>query len=892
MIHLHFSPAYDSNLWCGPVQPGSGQVGERWVGEIGLLDFLEVQLGLKGPDVAPEVRRLAHLNAIKDGEPGFWSRSFEVDPVAASKRLLSVRDRLIDSGWDGKPVAGLSKVADLARLEALFCDESGKSDRLRKVEESLTKTPVPCGLSRITIECDSAEQSFRLRKIFSALRAAGVAIESRDWNSGPAHANAGDLSALPRLHHEAIAPKGDGSVRLVTARDPWESARVAAAFVASLSAEEQANAVIVCPPRNRGILKTAFEARGIPFGGDHAEVSYARPPLQILILALTLAWDPKDPSAALALVTIEGSPVSSRFRSALIGSFEESLVVGGPKWNLALEEALSKALTELNDEEEKKKLEDRAARVKEWFSAPAHSYENGIPAGDVIAIVKRVTRWFQQRYQNEGGASVRGTIEIANLLGNLVQNLKEPRITRERLLSLLVEAVEDGVSSNGVAAQARGPFVVERPEAITAPASTVIWWDFNSSAAHVSHDAFFSRAEIERLFASKIEWPDDAARAVSAGKGFHRPVRMAQSQMVFFHSLLNRSGDPDGVHPLWFELFPEAIRKDWLSAIEVRLTEQDEEATMKFLTSIGAIEVPETPELLSRPRPDWKVAKDSLGLRPAESASSLEKLLGCELAYVLQYPARLRGEDRETLEYTDRTKGLIAHEVLAKVFSEGAPPIPDRAKALAEDLFPEVARDFAPSLFQAALSTERLFLRDRVVRAAESYARLLEKNHLTVGATEVEIKESNHKIEGVSITGVIDHVLKTPTGAQIIVDHKWGKGGYKKSALEEGTSLQLALYSLLIGGGTPPVLAYHMINDRELLVLNQSLKDATEVNGPEVREVLERAGASLRAAKEILFSGVLRARGWDEEGTLPFEAPCRYCEFDRICGKFFEEKKK
>jgi RecB family exonuclease len=677
-------------------------------------------------------------------------------------------------------------------------------------------------------------------------------------------------------------------VRFVTARDPWESARIAAAWVASQPKDTLPNLVVICPPRNRGILKTAFEARGIPFGGDHSEVSYARPSLQVLILALNLAWAPKDPALALALITSERSPVPGKLRRKLIESLNSSKAIGGTKWNQALEAALEERLKEITEVEEQEKLKRGAERVREWFSAPAFALQDGIPQKEVQAILTRVRNWLLPQE--------RETKNIVDLLSALVSNLGEEKVTQERLFQHLMEAVGDGVASLLDPARAQGPRVVDSPAAISAPADTILWWDFVEAAAGIERDPFFAKSEIERLKAQGIEWPDFGARLIEQGASFHRGVRMASSRVLFFHALMDQTGNPESQHPLHSELIPEKLQSEWAAKTGIRLTEANDPAVVDFLKGAGA--KPETPkkELLNAFRVEWKIPAPGPGLRATESASSLEQLLGCELAYLLKYPAKLKGEDRDSIQYDESTKGIIAHAVLAGVFEKGAKLSPKDARKKAEGLFDGIAMDQAPLLFQKAQSGELYALKERIFRAVETYGAFLQENQLEIEAAEMDVSSSQLQIAGVALTGSIDHVLVDSKKRSVIVDHKWGKKGYKQKALEEGTSLQLALYSLLISGNVDPVLAYHMILARDVLVLNEPYRLARHVKGPKGSEVLQIAEKEVEKAKAILAHGAIWARGLTEEPegaeARPFEAPCRFCDYQKICGKFFEVSEK
>ena len=84
-----------------------------------LLDHVEVMLGLGYPP-SSEAERIAQyqtkLSSVA-GEP-FWARSFEADPWATARELLSWRDQLVEAGWSPhnlKP--GPARLRDLAAAE-------------------------------------------------------------------------------------------------------------------------------------------------------------------------------------------------------------------------------------------------------------------------------------------------------------------------------------------------------------------------------------------------------------------------------------------------------------------------------------------------------------------------------------------------------------------------------------------------------------------------------------------------------------------------------------------------------------------------------------------------------------------------------------------------------
>src|SRR5689334_8393942 len=101
-LRVVFDPEIDRGGWPGVLGERAAVVGEVWLGPMGMLGRLEVELGLGGA-WASELERAADLARKLRGREGYWSRSFEADPMAVSRRLLADRDALVMAGWEGQP---------------------------------------------------------------------------------------------------------------------------------------------------------------------------------------------------------------------------------------------------------------------------------------------------------------------------------------------------------------------------------------------------------------------------------------------------------------------------------------------------------------------------------------------------------------------------------------------------------------------------------------------------------------------------------------------------------------------------------------------------------------------------------------------------------------------
>ncbi len=131
-MKVHFDPSFDSSAWPGPLGGKSASSGEVWTGAVGLLGILETRLGLAGPKFSDAERAAGLIPALRNTE-GFWSVSFENDPVATARRLLAWRDELWLYGWRGQPVAPrLDQLANVAQNVL-----PGYPDRLAAVADAL-----------------------------------------------------------------------------------------------------------------------------------------------------------------------------------------------------------------------------------------------------------------------------------------------------------------------------------------------------------------------------------------------------------------------------------------------------------------------------------------------------------------------------------------------------------------------------------------------------------------------------------------------------------------------------------------------------------------------------------------------------------------------------------
>jgi hypothetical protein len=218
MIQILFSLSFDKGVWRGSLVKDHAQVGLTAVGELGLLDLLETQLGLKLPETPSYQRKVDYLQALRaaNSTSKFYSASLSTDPMAATEHLLELRDTLVESLWQGDAIAEVQRVNDLCEVEKQFSNRSGKSDRLRNVLEALKKRNELSGIASITL----FEEPARLSALWTAiiqneLTRLRVKIEHLPTPEPKADVKS-DLGKLSGLRKKEAAPTGDNSLFLLT----------------------------------------------------------------------------------------------------------------------------------------------------------------------------------------------------------------------------------------------------------------------------------------------------------------------------------------------------------------------------------------------------------------------------------------------------------------------------------------------------------------------------------------------------------------------------------------------------------------------------------------------------------------------------------------------------
>jgi hypothetical protein len=842
-MRIMFDPALDGPSWPGPLGDRNAAFGEAWLGPLGLLTRLQTELGLAGGQPT-HLERVADFVRKLTRKQGFWSASFEADSLATSRRLLEDRDILVLAGWKGQAVS-----PRLAALWEVTADAlPGVPDVLAAVVELIPRRTIDIRSIALFDPIDDLPPLWA--RLFEALRNAGVQLDERPLKDVAAQ---GDLA---HGRHSGFTPVGDGSLTLLRSQGPLAAAEEVAAVLAALDSLE---GVVVVGADS--ILGDALVRHGLP------RLGCAVPPpasAALVRLAVETAFAPMEPALLHALLCADPGPVPRSVAGGLAFALGTLPGRGSAPWG----EALALGLAQLD--------EARRAPTANRLSAlldPVADHAGDLPFDQVQSRMRVLASWARGRLERD--ATLLEVIAIAERLVEVAGWMGVDRFSRAQLIRICDEV--DCDSASGSSAEV-GLAAIPEPAAMLGPARFVVWWDFARDRAPFRRRLRLSAAERRGLRDAGVRAPDAGSEMAGEARRWRRPLRLTSEALVLVCPLTGKDGDPGHPHPLWDEL-----------------TSSMTDAHLTSRLHVSALKVPAAArrQSVSLREPTVAVAfaraPHAIALRELESPSSVEKLLGCSMAWALHYPGKLRrGLSSGPGEPSPLLFGKIAHHILAKVFIGGALP-PAAAATRAEELLAAEMPRICESLLLPAHQGERAVVKRAIVDSARELASILERTGASVRGTEVEL---SCDFATTRLQGRADLLLSDP---DLALDLKWGVSG-RKDSLESGSALQLAAYAHLSreGDAALPGIAYFILsNQRVFAERGTCLTEADCPGNASAADTWAGAVVAFQQRLAELALGQLAAPGAVEDpeasalagGMLRMAPGCRYCELHGLCGR-------
>lgn len=848
----------------------------------GFLSLLETQLGLPGSDVSLTRRQIQYQTCLQQTltESTFYYRSFEADPFSTSRTLLQWRDSLYLGGWQGtfdKVSAG--RLADIETVETLAKGvvAASEGERIQRVLSLLQQQQVQISSIRLFDPLELFPPLWQ--RVLCVLRDdKEVRLEQLD-SLPPVAADDSDLAVLQQQLIATLSDRstlssktlrGDGSVLFLEAG----SSHISAAAVAELiqqrclkSSKQHALQpdYLLLAEQQGDVLDAALDRAGLTRLGYHAESPW-RPVFQVLPLVFELCWSPLNPSALLQFLNHPLGPLPRILRSQLADVVAEQPGIDGEKWRLCIKDYLAKQA-----EKDAQWADSVAEQTTFWLKCERFDPVSGMPVSAALDRAEALQAWLRERHaasvrqsdqQDERvpdialfAAAMNQCAELTDAL-SLLDNSGLKSISREGLRRLIEDVRGSGIGLVDCYPQAAVelPLLVkaERPASVLAAHDLVIWWDCQKTAA-VRRWHWFA-AERDELTRQGVTLWDERAQLQLQTNSWLRPMLAAKKQLVFVQHATAKA------HHAVLDLVAVLTEGAKQISLEQSLLENSPIpfAGIDILPAQHKIKQ----QLLPSKSRWWQLPADcELPKREKESYSSLEQFINSPYQWVLNYQARLRSSSLLQLSDQNRLKGSMAHRLFERFFDQHCAIKQIKAMLIAPWIHTEVqtllACEGAVLLMPGRLAEREQFI-DQVTHALTALVEQLQAaNVVTV---TMEQKQKGHFVGG-KLGGNIDLLAVNKSGAEAVIDIKWGGYKYRQAAMKTDDYLQLATYAKLRLDTAKkwPALALFFITDAKLLTFDVHYfpkgKEVETVSGESVAAYWQRIEQTWKWRRSQMDSG-------------------------------------
>jgi hypothetical protein len=748
---------------------------------------------------------------------------------------------------------------------------------LRRVIAALRTSELRLPFQELRLLDERAGWPCLWRELFDALAAGGCAI-TRHAYAQPAGADT-DLSHAARKLSldrglDRVGFRDDGSLVRLHGATAIEAADAAAALLSDAVA--QAQSVLLVRSGETRLLEDALQRQDLAALGC-VEDEQASAPSVVLSLVVSLLGGHIEASHYLAFLQAEPSPLPPGLRRMLLTSLQERQTVdAGVACALADTYA-----AKIQDDA----VADKLARWKSWLGLLDCASPGAVSRQELERALELVEAWATSSAADPGKAShatvFRDLADRTQRIRVAVDTLAATPLTKSSLQSLLTQLPAHATTSTR---RERSAVAVDDPAMVLHPVDTVIWWMAHDTALAKPRWPFWTDAEQETLGRAGVDLTEPELVALESYAAALRLVNQANTRLVLVTA--ERVGDdPAEVHPIWHEL------KDAFDEKRPPRTRSIPE-TWEWLKAQGRQDIlPSKAATPVRFETIWTIPDAPYAPRKEESPSSLEKLLGCPLAWTLQYRARLYDASSYALADGFLLLGILAHACFEDFFKDGSWLLPMPAtRARAEEIFERKLRARGATLLGKGRERERLEARDKTVEGMLDLASQLQKGGWELVSAEEALAASDLEQPVGGRPDLVFRRRERPS-EKLVVDVKYVGKARRTEELARGTAVQLATYGRILKAGEAwPRTAYYIVATRDLLTVHDDVAPgAVRIDGETEPDVWSRVDHAIAGVKSKLAEGLVevglesdRPQELAEAGRL-IAAPCRYCDYGVIC---------
>ena len=735
-VYIFYSPFFTGE--CFRNLPADGTCFEKVVGDAGLLEFLELKLGLAGatPESSAIDRILAYKKALDRVKAGaFYIDAFENDDLATAKEILRWRDLLVMEGFNADTEYKSPRLQKLAEVEKQLSEfPEGVPERWKRVHEGVWGA-FPGVLISVHYSLELLPKL--IRETLNKLGAAEARIQN-------------DMT---------FSPKKPDNITINCFGTVAEAYRWAV--------DNHTDEVVICPDSFR--LNALLRNREKPL--LEASASGDSSITQILRLGLSLLERPLNINNLLEYLRIGFSPIHGKFRYALA----DTLLKNGGRG-----EEWGKVIAECGDNSEVQVFLLSLLNAKVENVGDEKTPKWMVPSDLVTDWCKAIASWSRDVITKERKTYQQELVSLCDGMCRVIDNEASDRIDVKDLMMAL-KTLYDLSPVKTAKAMAQSWDAVDSHRCfIDSPEK--LWWIPCNGGLNTPYPYSFLLKEERKALAIK-EMTDfiqyDYRRMVDLlGKVdeivlFTCDFDCAEALVEHPAVTACKQATPDS-------------EKDMRKILSESLGGTDQNVPINSIfNKLGTIET----GIDLYPKEEKKDRK--------LSATSTETLIGFPFDFVLD--KTLGFKDLTSLKMSDITPtlGTVAHLVFQRMLEDSQAKSIQEMKSMLETNFEERVDDAARERGEILLLPENTTLRNNFKRTIKKSINvlldILEASNLKPVISEESLNES---LDGFAdITGSVDFHAELPDGNIVVIDFKYSRGKSYIEKLEEDKAIQLELYA-------------------------------------------------------------------------------------------------
>ena len=887
-MNILFSPEYCGTVYVKPLNGKNVLMDTLVVNTIGLVNMLELRLGLHYED-EPDLIRVAHYyDAVckyMAGHPkNVMASSFRTAGLCTAKVMLAWRDELRCAEWDfdGEDIS--ERLAVLIGVEEYFrkldgCDMAG---RLHIVTDQVAFQKLDCKNMVIEMAVDKDLLKPTVKALIEVLELHGAKTILSE--------GASDLDNNLSKVRKLITSKQKGKITLDKNDDSlqiWKFAdeRLACEY---LSYNKMEDVDVWVNAENKQMDNWLMLMDRAMTGSVTADCT---PQLtQLFVMGLGMFASPLNVNTLIEWLNMPVHPITSYFRSILA----DCIVAEGGYRNDACKKQIEKFIegkyVYLNDEQKAlPEAEQEAIRQKDKNKRRKHvevflpslSSTDTIKTEDVNQFVQELSIWTRQRARlmaeepdNEQWIEQLLTVSgMCDAFHILLGTVSTDTIDYKTIDSWMSTIYQKGAYTNAIAERGCRT-VVDSPAKIASIAEKTVWVGVDGDANRGQECSFLYPTEKSKLVKKMYMYP----WAEDAENNYHEqqmlmPLRMTNGQLILV--IRERmGGEPTLKHPLIVRLeqqienINELVRYPKVGAEERRKVEKVENGGVDAELHIDHADKIQWPDHLS--------------------PTTIGTLAEYPFDYVMERLLGITNDGKAQMADAKTTKGNVAHAVIEALFAPRDNARYSKPKEIAERIKNEYECVYAKVLeakgavLQLAENklTEKL-LHEQLRGCLETLLDILKENELKVTGCEhyVESKMNLGLPKGLDedgnekerdMLGFIDMTLEDKEGHPVVFDFKWttwAKGYQNK--LTENRSVQLELYRWMLGREKKDEVkrvAYFLMPDAHLYSQEEfNGRHCTQLTAENKDNIVQQLVNSAKYRMEQIKSGMIETNGLYED---------------------------